>query len=410
MQQETQEQQSRALARRALVLLTLVNLFNYLDRYVVSALVESLRLEMSLTDTELGWLMTGFVIVYTCAAPIFGHLGDVGKRTHWMALGVAVWSLATAASGLARNFVQLFVARAAVGIGEAAYGTIAPAMLSDHFPKSLRSRILSIFFMAIPVGSALGYVAGGLLSKHFGWRPAFWIVGAPGILLAMFVYSLVDAPRGQFDTQSSNSVKPGWSALVGLLKNRAYLRTVLGYSAYTFGLGGLAFWMPAFLQRMRGMPQVEATVTVGAVAVLTGFVGTFLGGLIADTLARRTPFANWWVAAGATLLAVPFTALMLLCENKTAVVAFMALAELCVFASTGPVNSAILGTVPASLRATATALSIFLMHLFGDVPSPPLIGWLSDGSTLGAAMLIIPVAFVVAGLLWLPVAWPKMDD
>jgi MFS family permease len=240
----------------ALSVLTLINLINYLDRYVVAAIVPDLKgPEMGLTDAQAGTLMSAFMVVYTLAAPVFGVLGDRGSRTRPIAIGIFLWSLATVLSGFAANYAHLLGARALVGIGEAAYITIAPALLSDCFSRAQRGRVLSIFNMAIPVGAALGYIVGGLVSHHYGWRAAFFVGGAPGLLLALWVLRLPDPPRGSRDEPEAitggtaagpahlGPVATYWS----LFRRAPYMLVVLGYAAYTFALGGLAFWMPTFL-------------------------------------------------------------------------------------------------------------------------------------------------------------------
>ena len=162
-------------ARYALAILTLINLFNYIDRWVVAAVVEPIKNSLGLSDTQLGIIGTGFIVVYALTSPVFGSLGDRRRRPPLIALGVAIWSLATGLAGFARGFWTLFIARSAVGVGEAAYGTIAPAILSDLFPIERRGRVFAVFFAAIPIGSAAGYVLGGWADHHFGWRAAFWI-------------------------------------------------------------------------------------------------------------------------------------------------------------------------------------------------------------------------------------------
>src|SRR5947208_16342271 len=188
-------------ARFGLAVLTLINLFNYLDRWIVAALAESMKhSELHLSDTQLGLLMTGFLVVYMLAAPVFGVLGDRRSRPRLLGLGVGIWSIATALGGLASSYVGLFAARAAVGIGEAAYGTISPALLADYFPRKRRGRVLAIFFAAIPIGSALGYIVGGLVDHYYGWRQAFFVAGIPGLVLALLVLRLYDPPRGAQDS------------------------------------------------------------------------------------------------------------------------------------------------------------------------------------------------------------------
>jgi MFS transporter, Spinster family, sphingosine-1-phosphate transporter len=393
-------------AGQALLVLSLVNLLNYLDRFVVSALAESLkRSSLRLSDTELGLLMTGFVVVYMLASPVFGALGDRRARPPLVALGVLTWSAATVLAGFAGSFVALFLARAAVGIGEAAYGTIAPGLLADLYPRTRRGRVMAVFFAAIPVGAALGYVVGGLVDHAFGWRAAFFVAGAPGLLLALLCLRLPDPPRGGQDEAPSEAPASTAATYRDLFRNRSYLLTVLGYAAYTFAVGGMAFWMPSFLERVRGVPPAEATVQFGAIVVVTGFVGTFAGGWLGDFLLRRSAQAYLWLSGVTALLAAPLAWIVFTDPRPAAYLPAMVVAELLIFASTGPVNSAILNEVRPGERATAVALSILTIHLFGDVPSPPMIGWISDRSSLDRGVLVVPVAIFLAGAIWTFEAW-----
>lgn len=405
-------ERSGAGARAALAILTLINLFNYLDRYVVASLVESLKKsELSLSDTQAGSLMTGFVIVYMLTSPIFGSLGDRRGRPRLLAIGVGIWSVATALGGLARSFSGLFAARAAVGVGEAAYGTIAPALLADSFSKEKRGRIFAIFFSAIPIGSAAGYVLGGLLDQRFGWRAAFYAAGLPGLALALLCLKLGDPPRGAQEREPGAELRPHpvplpggegvWKSYARLLRNRPYRLTVAGYAAYTFALGGLAFWAPAFLERIRGMSKGEATVQFGVIVVVTGFVGTFAGGWAGDYFLRRSKEAYLAVSGWATLAAAPAALVAFLSKDRAVYMSAIVVTELLLFASTGPINSAIVNVVAPTERATAVALSILGIHLLGDVPSPPLIGVLSDATSLGTAFLILPAVIALAGGVWL---------
>src|SRR5438094_3057515 len=300
----------RRAAGYTLAVLTLINLFNYLDRWVIAALFESLRKsELHLNDTELGFIASGFIIVYTIMSPVFGTLGDRRARPPLIALGVVIWSVATTLAGFARGFASLFIARSTVGVGEAAYGTIAPALLADVFPYEKRGRVMGVFFAAIPVGSAAGYILGGLVDAHFGWRAAFWIAGAPGLLLAMLLLGVKDPPRGQHDAAPVESHANGSivRAYLDLFHNSQFILAALGYGAYTFALGGLGTWMPAFLERVRGMQHAEATVTFGGIAFCTGLVGTFLGGWLGDLFLPRTRQSYLWVSGIATLIAAPIT-------------------------------------------------------------------------------------------------------
>jgi len=389
-------------ATYALAVLTFINLFNYVDRWVVAAILEPMKADLHLTDTQLGWLASGFIIVYSVTSPVFGSLGDTRKRPPLIAIGVGIWSLATGLAGFARGFWTLFVARATVGVGEAAYGTIAPALLSDQFPIERRGRIMAVFFSAIPIGSAAGYVLGGLADHHFGWRAAFWIAGFPGILLALLVLLVRDPPRGQNDAATAKDAPRGYKHLFA---NRPFILAVLGYAAYTFALGGLGYWMPAFLERARGMPRAEATVTFGAIVIVTGFVGTFLGGFLGDWLLPRTKQSYLWVSGVATLFAAPLTLVGLMATDKPVYLSAIIAAEVLIFMCTGPVNSAILNAVSPMERATAVGLSVFVMHFLGDIPSPPIIGTLSDRYSLEKGVLVVPVAIAIAGLIWSYAAW-----
>jgi MFS transporter, Spinster family, sphingosine-1-phosphate transporter len=394
-------------AAGALAVLTFINLLNYLDRFVVSALAESLKHSaLALSDFKLGTLATGFLLVYMLTAPVFGALGDRRARPRLIAFGVACWSFATALSGLATGYLTLLAARAAVGIGEAAYGTIAPSLLADFFPESRRGRVMAVFFCAIPIGSALGFIVGGLVDAHFGWRMAFFVAGAPGLALAVLTLMMRDPPRGGDEAgKSQGSVRADVRAdlratYARLIKNSPYVLTVLGYAAYTFAVGGLGFWMPAFLERVRGMPRQHATVSFGEIVVITGFIGTFAGGWLGDYFGKYSRQAFLWVSAIATLIAAPFVWAALATASSGLYLSAMVIAQLFLFVSTGPVNAAIINLASPAERATAIAVSIFTIHILGDVLSPPLIGALSDAASLQQAVMVVPVAVLAAGLLW----------
>jgi MFS family permease len=398
----------------ALAILSGINLLNYLDRYVVAALLPDFkRAPMHLNDFELGTLMSGFLVVYMLAAPIFGRLGDRGSRPRPIALGVFVWSLATGLSGLARNYAQLLVARAVVGIGEAAYATIAPSLLADFFVRRTRGRAFAVFNMAIPVGAALGYIVGGLMRQHFGWHAAFYVAGIPGVVLALWILRLPDPPRGAKEEGDGAAdsitaqlgLQPGsWAVYLRLLQQRPYVLTVLGYAAYTFALGGLAFWMPSFLEEVRGVSAVKASAGFGEIVVVTGFVGTFVGGWLGDYCLRYSRQAYLWMSGWTTMLAVPAVYLALAAASPSVFYPALIAAELLLFMSTGPINTAIVNLVSPAERASAVALSILAIHLLGDVLSPSIIGGLSYLSSLGAAVMVVPGAVAIGAVLWLVAA------
>ena len=402
---------SRRPALIALGVLTTINLLNYLDRYLVPPLVPELERAFGISHARSGWLWPAFMVVYMIAAPVFGAWGDRGSRTRPIAIGVALWSVATVLSGLARSYPQLFASRALVGIGEAAYAAIAPALLADYFTASTRGRVYAVLNMALPVGAALGFVLGGLIGHHYGWRAAFFLCGAPGMLLAVAVLALPDPPRGAQDAPAGVQARGDHAGAGGILSAvRVYLRLlrhtpflllVLGFAAYTFGLGGLGFWMPTFLQEVRGLSPDAATTGFGTIVIVTGFLGTFAGGWLGDYCLKRSRQGYLWFSAVTTLAAAPVALLALTSPAPRIYFPAIVVAELLCFMSTGPINAAIVNMVSPLVRASAMALSIFAIHLLGDVPSPPLIGHLAVTGSLERAVLVVPVALAIGGAIWL---------
>lgn len=390
-----------------------MNLLNYVDRYVVTALLPELQADLHLSDGQAGFLGTAFMVVYFLSSPIFGWLGDLGARPRLLGMGVAFWSLATAAAGLAKGFPSLFCARAAVGVGEAAYGSIAPSLITDWFPKKLHGRALSFFYMATPVGSALGYLLGGTIGARFGWRPAFFVVGLPGLLLSLLAFAMRDPTRthsvwsrlpellAHGQNKAFTRMVTGASSTYGaLLRNRLWLGTVAGYTAYTFALGGFAFWAPSYMMRVRGFSQEMGMLYFGGITVVTGVVGALLGGWLGDVLRRYTRKGYTWLSVLAMILGSLFATVALTCNDDRAFLAALVATQLCLFLNTGPVNALIVGSVPPHMRASAMASSIFCIHLFGDAISPVLIGWISDRTSLSTGMMVTPGVFLLAGLLW----------
>lgn len=393
----------------ALGVLTAINLVNYVDRYLVPPLVPDLEHAMGMSHEQAGWLWPAFMIVYMLTAPIFGAWGDRGSRTRPIAIGVLIWGIATLLTGLARNYAHLFAARALVGVGEAAYVAIAPALLADLFPVAARGRVFAVLNGAIPVGAALGYILGGLIGQHYGWRAAFFVCGVPGIALAAAVLWIKDPPRGAQEggagaapaaTQVSG-VKGALEVYFSLLRRLPYMLLVLGYAAYTFGLGGLGFWMPTFLEKVRGIPAAEATTGFGIIVVVTGVIGTIAGGWLGDYCLKRSRAGYLWFSGAVTLLAAPVALLALMAPQRHLYYPAVVAAELLLFMSTGPINAEIANMVSPLERASAIALSMFAIHLLGDVPSPPLIGHLSDVGSLAHAVLIVPVTIGIGGVIWL---------
>jgi MFS family permease len=387
-----------------LSVVTVLNFLNYIDRYIIAAVLPRMQTELGLTNTEAGLLATAFLVAYFITSPFFGALGDRLSRTRLMAFGVAAWSVATAATGMMRGFGQLLTARSFVGIGEAAYGTISPALLSDYFPKSQRGRAFAVFYVAIPVGAAVGYLLGGWIEPAFGWRAAFYIVGVPGIVMAVLALTISDPPRGSAEESTSSIAQPLRATLLGFSRNFAYTGTVLGYAAYTFAVSGLAFWMPKYLEEVRGLDLSRANFLVGSVTVIAGLLGTFVGGYLGDFFSSRMKHGQLWICSVSSLAAIVPTWLCLTVPSAPGYAIWLFVAEFFLFLSTGPVNVVIVSVVPIAARAMAVAVSIFTIHLLGDAISPPVIGALADRSTLAFAVLIVPLTVAVSGLLWMTTA------
>jgi MFS transporter, Spinster family, sphingosine-1-phosphate transporter len=391
--------QKRA-AYYGLAVVTLLNFLNYIDRYIIAAVLPRMQSEMGLTNAQAGLLATAFLVTYFITSPFFGALGDRISRTRLMAFGVAAWSVATAVTGITRNFAQLVTARSFVGVGEAAYGTISPALLSDYFPPSQRGRSFAIFYVAIPVGAAVGYLLGGLIEPVFGWRAAFYVVGLPGIFMALLALTIPDPPRGATEESRSAAPESVWATLRGFSRNRAYIGTVLGYAAYTFAVSGLAFWMPEYLERVRGLDLARANFVVAGITVIAGLAGTFVGGYLGDLFSARMKHGQLWLCGVSSVAAVVPTLLALTVPSAPTYIVWLFIAELLLFLSTGPVNVVIVSVVPIGARAMAMAVSIFVIHLLGDAISPPIIGALADFLGLARAVLIVPAAVAITGFLW----------
>ncbi len=407
---------NRRRSQLALTILTAINFLNYIDRYVLAAVFEPIKRELHFTDAQLGWMLSAFMIAYALTAPVFGRLGDLVSRKRLIAVGVALWSVATAGAGLARNFWQMFVPRACVGIGEASYATVAPAIIADSYAEEHRGRALAVFYAAIPAGSALGFVLGGQLSTYFGWRAAFFVVGIPGLMFALLALMIREPQRGASETaaRSERGAPPTLLATYTLLwRNRKYVFVSLGLVAYTFALGGLAGWMPAFLERYHGMPTARANEVFGTITFVSGFLGTFAGGFLGDSLQRYTKNAYLWVSGLCMFAGVPVTIVALAARHAEILLPAIFLAEFLLFLNTGPLNAELLGCVGAEIRATAMAVNIFFIHVLGDAISPVVIGLLSDHVGLRRATLIAPAMMLVSGgilLYAIRCATPRSHD
>ncbi len=375
-----------------------MNLVNYLDRQIISALLPSIQADLALSDAQAGRLASAFMIVYMFAAVPIGYWADRGGRRWWIAIGIALWSAATAASGLARTYAQLFAARAAVGIGESCYGTISPSFVAEHFPRDKSSRVLALFSMAIPVGSALGFIAGGWIGQHYGWRNAFFIVGLPGLLLTALTLQLKEPPRAEAAASRSSPL----AAYGALFKIPSFALVTLAGAAMTFALGGFAFWMPTFFHRQWGLGIGHAGMVFGAITVVSGILGSLSGGWLSDWGLRYNSRAHFMVSGLGLLIGMPLAMAAIMAPGIKASGAALFLAEFFLFLNMGPLNAIIVSVTDLRSRSMAFAANIFVIHALGDAISPALIGAVSDRMGLQAALLGSCLALgVSAGLCFL---------
>jgi MFS family permease len=398
-------------ARVSLALLLSINLLNYIDRQVLSAVEDDVsttffgKVEKSgaLTLGKMGFLSTAFIVSYMLAAPIFGWMSDRTSRWRLVGVGVLVWSLATAAGGWAQSYTALLISRLFVGIGEAGYGPAAPTIISDAYPVSRRGQVLSWFYVAIPVGSALGYVVGELVAARLGWRWAFYIVTIPGILLGILCFWRKDPPRRLDDGEPAR--RPRLGDYLALLRIKSYLLNTLAMAAMTFAIGGIAWWMPRYLADVRGLTGSPKT-KFGAITVVAGLTATLLGGWVGDKLRSRIPGSYFLVSGIGILIACPFVLLMLWTPFPLAWV-FLFFAVFFLFFNTGPSNTALANVVHPSVRASAFAFNILVIHAIGDAPSPPLLGAIAGRYGWNPAFMVVTAFMAVAGVLWL-VAMPHL--
>jgi len=398
-------------ALAALILLTSLNLLNYIDRYIFSALLPAIKSDLHFSDTQLGILGSGFIIAYLFISPVFGVLGDRFKRTKVMGVGVAVWSIATAFSGLTRSFFGQLTTRIVVGLGESSYTVVSPGFLADVFSKRSRGKVFAIYSGAISVGSALGYLLGGVLESRFGWQRAFFVVGIPGIFLSFLLFLFPEPVRGSLDSTPENEPQKKYQnldqkryflkATRELFSNQAYLSIVLGYAAYTFVVGGLAFWMPSYIVRYFDVSLARANLTFGGLTVAGGFVGTLAGGFISDAWEKKYGNAYLKLAVAAMALAIPLFWLSLQAKNFDQFCLILFFLELALFICLSPLDTAVICYVRPEVRAMAMAWDVFLIHLLGDGISRTLIGSVSDTSGLSAALSICPWVLLIAALIWL---------
>jgi MFS transporter, Spinster family, sphingosine-1-phosphate transporter len=388
---------SVAGATTALVLLTALNFVNYIDRYILPGVQEQIKTEFHLTDAHIGNLTLWFMLAYMFTSPITGWLGDRFPRKPMIVIAALFWSGINFLTATVHSYDSLNLRHAALGVGEASFGIFAPALLADFYPEDQRNRVLTIFNVAIPVGAALGYIIGGSVGEHFGWRMSFIVSAVPGTIIAILIAFFMKEPaRG---ASQHDKAKLGKGTVLSLLKNKAYLSSILGYAAVTFSLGGISWWMPSFLQRVDGRSESSAAYIMGAITVVTGLGGTITGGTIAQKWSRTNSKALYLVPAISSALAVP-PALLCFFGPHSLTLYGLGAAIFLIFLGTGPVNAATLNAVRPEIRATAMAGQLFLIHALGDAISPRIIGTVSDHSNLSIGLGSTLITMLLASVIF----------
>jgi MFS transporter, Spinster family, sphingosine-1-phosphate transporter len=383
----------------ALALLTTLNLLNYADRNVLFAVQPLVQEEFHVTNEQIGYLTSAFLLCYMCAAPFVGPLADRYSRKLIIVLGAIFWSGLTLLTAVTHTYTELLVRHTLVGIGEATFVTIAPTFVADLFAEEKRGRILGVFYLALPVGSAAGYLLGGYLAPHHGWRFPFYLAAAPGFVVALAVLFLEEPERGRSDSHKDTAEPQSlWHIIQGLARNPAYLTATLGMAMMTYSLGGIQVWMPKFLYSDRHYTLESANLAFGIIIVVDGILAALAGGWLGDYLLRRMRSAYYLVSAVGMALGVPFMIVALFVSGRVMVPA-IAVAAFFLLLNTSPLNAAIINSAGAHIRATALAINIFIIHTLGDVPSPTMMGWVADHRSLQSAFVLPVIAMIVSSAI-----------
>ena len=381
--------------RTALIVLTALNLLNYVDRNVLFAVQPLVQDEFHLTNAQIGYLTSAFLGFYMIAAPFVGPLADRYSRKLIIVVGALFWSGLTLLTAVTHTYTELLIRHTLVGVGEATFVTIAPTFVADLFAEKIRGRILGVFYLAIPVGSAAGYLLGGNLAPHYGWRFPFYVAAAPGFVLALAVLFLKEPERGQFDSLKET---PERGTILGLARNPAFLTSTLGMAAMTFSLGGIQVWMPKFLYSERGYTLAGANFAFGIIIVVDGILASLAGGWLGDYLLRRMKSSYYLVSAASMLLGVPVMIVALFVRGPLMIPA-IGVAAFFLLLNTAPLNAAVINSVGGHIRATGLAVNIFIIHILGDVPSPTMMGWVADKRSLQAAFILPVIAMGISSAI-----------
>ncbi len=402
---------SPGYARYVLGVLFVVYVFNFIDRQVLAILLEPIQQDLGVSDTAMGFLSGfAFALLYTLAGIPVARWADRSSRRTIIAVGLLLWSAMTIASGLARSFLQLALARVGVGIGEAAGTPPAHSLISDYFPPERRGAALGFYAMGIYVGSMIAMLGGGWLERWFDWRTAFFVAGAPGLLLALIVrFTVRELPRGLSEAGRADVATESVSDVIRFLRTRrTFLWILAAASCQSLSGYGVLIWGPTFFSRVHGMERVDIGLWLGLIVGVGGGIGALLGGAVADRIGRRDPRAYAFVPAFVSLAGVPFAlGFLFFGDPKASLLSFLPF-YLLGAAHVGPMLSMVQGLVRLRMRATASAIHLFVLNLIGMGAGPFVVGWMNDllvdrvGPEAVRYSLLLGTAFGgVSGLLFL---------
>jgi MFS transporter, Spinster family, sphingosine-1-phosphate transporter len=385
-----------------------INFLNYMDRYVAAVAAPLIQKEFGLTNTDVGLLASALLLVYAVAALPFGYWADRGVRRTVVGIGVAIWSVATLFTGFARNFFQLFLSRAVLGIGEASYYPAGTSLLSDYFPKEQRARVMSIWGVGSTIGIAIGFAGGGYVADKFGWRNAFFFAAIPGILFAVLAFALREPLRGSVEERGPALRQTRDASLrtfLNLMRIPTLRATILSQTALYFVLASNAFWLPTLLVRRFDLSVSQAGLFAGIVLVLGGLIGTLAGGWIADRLAPKNPAAYLQVGIVGFLIGAVFIVISLVAPLNIGpipifVPAFL-ITVIALYLNAGPFTAVAQNVVSPALRASSVTMLLFVAHVFGDSHSTFDVGYLADrvGGLQSALLITSPTLLILAAIL-----------
>lgn len=369
--------------RYALWLLLVIYTLNFMDRQIIAILAEPIKVELDLTDTQLGLLGgIAFAFFYTVLGIPIARLAERGNRVRIISIAVIVWSFFTAVCGMVQNFTQLLVARIGVGVGEAGCTPPAHSLIADYVPPERRASALAFYSTGVPIGAALGYVVGAYIAAHFGWRSAFLAVGLPGIAVGLLAWLTLKEPRQSAPPEIRSQPISGSTSfamtLKVLLRQRSYVYGVMGAAAITFLGYGQTYFLPSFLTRVHEMELAERGLALALMTFIAGVSGTLIGGRIADHFASRDVRAYMIIPAIAVAAGIPFFLFAMQVSSATGAIVLVGMQTLLNCLWYGPIYAAIQGLVAPGNRATAVAVMLFVINLFGLGLGPSLVGFASD--------------------------------